>query len=218
MGSRVRLVMFGAAIAALCVGLSACTPTPDPLVIKTPTSTPSTTPAPAVAARIQINGDSLDVFSDDGSSMAHFAYLGDSAASVAALTALIPEVPTTSTTTVSGACEAPHHIVNWGDALELRWSVDTVPGTGLQVTSLSRRIGSTEVETPGGFGVGDSASALLAKLPGAAVNTEYSNFPKAGMTYINYDVKSDRGGSVYADTLDGPIERINAPASTFGDC
>lgn len=222
MRSRVRLIVFAAGIAASCVVLSACTPTLGPVVIKkTPSATPSAsaapTPAPAVAARIQINGDSLDVFAADGSSLAHFAYLAAPEASVATLSSLIPQAPAVSTTTIAGGCEAPHHKVEWGKALTVVWYVEPIAGLGLSVSSMARDIGQVKVETPGGFGVGDSAAALLAGIPGASVNAEYSP-PGSISTYMDYDVKGGVGVSVYADTPDGPISVISAPKAIEGDC
>ncbi|CAN5247506.1 hypothetical protein BH09ACT1_BH09ACT1_21910 [soil metagenome] len=225
MPSPFRPTSAVAAIAVLGALLVGCTPSPEPVTIKssspaprpTATATASPTPDAPVAARIQINGDSLDVFAANGSSIGHFAYLDDPAASAAALISVIDEAPKTTTTSISGGCELPHHLVEWGDALVLYWDVTPVDGRGLGVSSQARHIGPVSVETPGGFGVGDSASALLAGLPGASINQEYSD-PGSGHTYLNYDVREGLGVSVYADSRDGPISVIHAPTAIEGDC
>ncbi|CAN5247895.1 hypothetical protein BH09ACT1_BH09ACT1_21940 [soil metagenome] len=185
-----------------------------------PSSSPAGTESGAadpVAVRIQINGDRLDAFAADGSIVAHFAYADDGATTVTGLKAVIGEAPEVETTTTTTVCEAPHHTAKWGDALEVSWNVSTGGYSGIHVSSQEPNSGSLAVESPNGFAVGDSMTALTAGIPGAYTDTRAT--ADQGTTTVWYGVKSGLGAVATDDHGDGIVSVINAPWSADGgDC
>ncbi|CAN5247994.1 hypothetical protein BH09ACT1_BH09ACT1_21960 [soil metagenome] len=170
-----------------------------------------------MAARIQINGSDLAVQDADGATIASLPYSDDLMTTVASLEALLSE-KATHTTIAATQCNYAEDSYGWGDGLTVRFPSDPGSGwTNVVVTSRADSIGTASVGTPGGFGVGDASSALIAGIPGSTV--EDFGDATSGGTQVWYDLDAeDTGVIASAETLHGTIDMVSAPWSKGSDC
>lgn len=212
------LVLSAAAAVAIASSLMGCS-TSDATTpgASTPRASASSTPDAAFAARVQINGDSLDVLDSDGKPLGHLPYSDDITKTVESLETLLSE-KSTHTGIPASQCNLAEDSYGWGDALTIRFPSEPDSGwTKVLVTSRASTIGKVTVGTPGGLGVGDDSAAVGAAIPGATTD----NFGDAtsGGTQIWYDIDAEDTGVVASTgSLHGEITIISAPVSKDQDC
>ncbi|CAN5248100.1 hypothetical protein BH09ACT1_BH09ACT1_21970 [soil metagenome] len=175
-------------------------------------ASPSASTAP-VAARIQINGDSLTILDAQGESLETVLYDSDPQSAIDLITNLLGVQPAHVASDPDDFCLGDR--VNWGEALTIRYFADaSVESGGISVISRARTIGMVTVGAPNDFGVGDPSSALQSGIPGATLNDD-----GAGGTIVWWGVNSSGvGAAAKSETSLGAVVYIAAPVFPNTDC
>jgi hypothetical protein len=230
---HVSRVVVWVAAGAVLLAMSGCAAS-VPATKSTPSHATAAVPTPTaapVAAAVMVRGTSLDVMSEDGRIIQSIPYSGGDKSLVSALTAVLgaPVSKTYPDNGCAGGTGTGHQPTasNWGGETLVVTSFNTGP-TDFVVSLSGSSVNGIELETAGGFHVGDSSKDLAKQVPGVVSqdSTIWNN------SYLWYDLAADStpagksGVVVYADSVLGPITTITGPeqywvndgSGSGGDC
>ncbi|MGG7464484.1 hypothetical protein [Plantibacter sp. YIM 135347] len=227
---RSRRFVLPAIIAGLAL-LTGCAPqaaAPSASPTKTaaaPSATPTPTPADAVASRVVVHSQTVDVVAEDGSTIASVRYFDPATDMVAALTKAFKAEPVVSAD--PGAIETPPGTrYTWGGFAivdrDIEQSDPYFPAINLYAETAD--VNGVRIETVGGFAVGDDVETVA-----AAASDKVSRYTMGDGTH-SVNIRVDRfdippvgdkpearsWGVVLLGEANGSVTRIVAPSGDFG--
>ena len=210
-------------IVLLVLATAGCgVPTPQPTQTPTPTITESPTPTPSVTAEsIVFDATSLVVTNSDDSSET-IEYDQDPDAIIALLSDALGEPVTTQVDTEH--CSPAHTEVDWGEAVALSWGEGFfyIPvGQSVTMVVSEPTMGDVELTAPHGVAVGDPID-VLSDFEGwpyrQSAEFEGSTYESVIVAHGGGDLAGLDAWGVVADTVDGTIVSLRAPAILAVDC
>ena len=230
MGPKPRQIVRFCVAALLAGGLAGCAPgalsAPTPVetaASPAPSATGSPTPTSSapVAARVQVDGDSVSVEAADDSTIVDIPYSTDAATAATQFGSAVG-LPATISTSPAGSCAVATTVYSWG-GFELRapGGFAAAPGALFVARSQAPTTSSgLPVVMPGGQGVGTPVSEVLASNPTLPMEGD-----PAGNSVIYFHVLSGHplgqadtfyGAAAFANG--GFVTSLASPIYYYYDC
>ncbi|MGG7510783.1 hypothetical protein [Plantibacter sp. YIM 135249] len=224
---RSRRFVLPAIIAGLAL-LTGCAPqaaAPSASPTKTaaaPSATPTPTPADAVASRVVVHSQTVDVVAEDGSTIASVRYFDPATDMVAALTKAFKAEPVV--TPDAGGNETPSGTrYTWGGFAIVDRDVEQAEPYSPALAAFwdTADVNGVRVETVDGIAVGDAAEPLAEGHPDGLFrnpnNGELSVRVDVALLPLNADYGDKPSFAVaLVGVTDGPVARMIAPSGNWG--
>ncbi len=205
---------------AVILATAGCTPVldPDPRASAGPVASAPSAPVASdvpepVATRLVIDGSGLDLMDAVGTVIDSVRFDTDPITARSQFTAWFGASPATTSIVSDHYCaDSTDPVVtdSWGgDALRVTHSGPfwLERGVRFHVSVLAAAVGDLSLETPQGFGVGDSAEALITSIPGVTTGDP----EEEGVTRVYYDKPNAEYGAYAWAPADGVLTQIISP-------